>query len=284
MSQQEGNISVYCKVLSVSESGYYRWKQASEKPKREELLLNQIKEILAEHEDNHNYGVERIYLALQQKGYTKGKQSVYRLMKKYGLLKKRKRHPNGITKEDREAQKSENLIKRDFSATRPNEKWLTDISEVSCRDGKLYVAPVFDCYNGEIVGLAMANHMRKELCIEAFENACRVQRAYGMILHSDRGSQYTSAAFRACLARYGAVQSMSGTGKCYDNARMESFFATLKKEKLYQMKTENLSISQVKTIIFRYIMVYYNRIRIYTSNPGGLPPAIHRLASQLGAA
>ena len=120
--------------------------------------------------------------------------------------------------------------------------------------------------------------MRKEICIEAFENACRRTGARGMILHSDRGSQYTSRAFRDSLAKHGAIQSMSGTGRCYDNARMESFFATLKKEKLYRIHTERLSKAEVKTIIFRYIMIYYNRQRIYTSNPGGMPPSVYRTA------
>ena len=105
-----------------------------------------------------------------------------------------------------------------------------------------------------------------------------------MLLHSDRGSQFTSAAFRACLAKYGAVQSMSGTGRCYDNARMESFFATLKKEKLYRINTRILPMEQVKSIIFRDIIVYYNSQRIYTANPGGWPPVTFRkMALQLVA-
>jgi len=197
-------------------------------------------------------------------------------MKKHGLLKKAKRHPNGLTREDAAAQKSENLIQRDFTASAPNQKWLSDITEVPCSDGKLYVSAVLDCFNGEILGLAMGDNMRKELCIQAFENACKARNARGMIFHSDRGSQFTSQAFRESLAKRNAIQSMSGTGRCYDNARMESFFATLKKEKLYKIKTERYPMAYVKSVIFRYIMVYYNRQRIYTSNPGGWPPAIYR--------
>ncbi|WP_110945321.1 DDE-type integrase/transposase/recombinase [Paenibacillus phocaensis] len=122
----------------------------------------------------------------------------------------------------------------------------------------------------------MDDNMRKELCIQAFENACKARNARGMIYHSDRGSQFTSQAFRACLAKRDVVQSMSGTGRCYDNARMESFFATLKKEKLYKIKTEQYPMAYIKSVIFRYIMVYYNRQRVYTSNPGGWPPTIYR--------
>jgi putative transposase len=226
--------------------------------------------------DNDNYGTRRVHLALIQESEKVSYSTVYRTMKRNGLLKKQKHHPNGITREDAEAQKSENLINRDFTAKTANEKWLSDITEVPCRDGKLYVAAVMDCCGGEIVGLAMDDNMRKELCIQAFEGACKSRGAYGMMFHSDRGSQFTSYAFRESLAKYGAVQSMSGTGRCYDNARMESFFATLKKEKLYRLKTERYPMAYVKAIIFRYVMVYYNRQRIYTSNPGGWPPTVYR--------
>lgn len=265
-----------CNVLAVSESGYYRSLKPSPKKERQQLLLVKIKEIIGEHEDNRNYGVQRILLALSQAEITSSYSTVYRLMKKHGLLKKTKRRPNGITREDAAAQKSENLIRRDFKASAPNEKWLSDITEIPCSDGKLYLSAVLDCFNGEIVGLAMDDHMRKELCIQAFENACRAKNARGMIFHSDRGSQFTSHAFRERLAKRNAIQSMSGTGRCYDNARMESFFATLKKEKLYKINTERYPMAVMKSVIFRYIMVYYNRQRVYTSNPGGWPPAIYR--------
>jgi len=265
-----------CKALAVSESGFYRSLKPSSKKQSQQSLLVAIQDVLNEHEDNQNYGVMRVLLALEQKGIKASYSKVYRVMKKHGLLKKAKRHPNGITREDALAQKSENLLQGDFIASAPNQKWLSDITEIPCSDGKLYLCAVLDCFNGEIVGLAMDDNMRKELCIQAFENACRARNARGMIFHSDRGSQYTSQAFRECLARRGAIQSMSGTGRCYDNARMESFFATLKKEKLYKIKTERYPMAYVKTVIFRYIMVYYNRQRIYTSNPGGWPPAIYR--------
>jgi len=99
-------------------------------------------------------------------------------------------------------------------------------------DGKLYTAAILDCFNGEAVGLAMDDNMKKELCIRAFENACRIQGARNMIFHSDRGNQYTSTAYRACLAKYGASQSMSSTGRCYDYVRMESFWALESKGEL----------------------------------------------------
>lgn len=265
-----------CRVLGISESGYYRSLRTPDKPKRRKILLVEINKIIGEHEDNDNYGARRVLLELLQMGEKVSYSTVYRIMKQNHLLKKPKRHPNGITREDAAAQKSENLIMRDFTAEAPNQKWLSDITEIPCSDGKLYVSAVLDCFNGEIVGLAMDDNMRKELCIQSFENACKAQNASGMTFHSDRGSQFTSGSFRESLRRHGATQSMSGTGRCYDNARMESFFATLKKEKLYRIRTERYSMAYIKTVVFRFIMIYYNRRRIYTSNPGGWPPVVYR--------
>ncbi|AHC16661.1 Mobile element protein [Salinispira pacifica] len=125
--------------------------------------------------------------------------------------------------------------------------------------------------------MAMDEHMKKELCIQAIADAYQSRTpGSGVLVHSDAGSQYTSDQFKELLGSYRAIQSMSDVGKCYDNARMESFFATLKKEKLYKMNTRKMSREQVKTVIWRYVMVYYNRKRISTVNEGGLPPAIYR--------
>jgi transposase InsO family protein len=234
-SKKRWEVQELCRVLRVSEPGYYRSLKASDKRRRHEHLLVRIKEIIGQYPDNDNYGARRVHLALLQEGETISYSTVYRVMKENNLLMKAKRYPNGITREDAAAQKSENLIGRDFTADAPNRKWLSDITEVSCRNGKLYVAAVMDCCGGEIVGLTMDDNMRKELCIQAFENACQSRHARGMIFHSDRGSQFTSYAFRESLTNHGAIQSMSGTGRCYDNARMESFFATLKKENLYRL-------------------------------------------------
>lgn len=265
-----------CAVLGVNESGYYRWLKSLEMPKRDELLPVKMKNILDEYEDNDNYGAERMQLALKQNGIKAGIRKIKRIMRENGWLHEKKRRPNGITKADIEAQKTENLIQRDFSAERPYEKLLTDITEVQCADGKLYVSPIMDCFSGEIIALSMDDNMRKELVVSTINSASRGRNLHGAILHSDRGSQYTSSAFRDRLKELGIKQSMSGTGKCYDNARMESFFATLKKEKLYRIPTHRLPMERVKSIIFKYIMVYYNRMRVYTRNPKGLPPAVYR--------
>lgn len=265
-----------CQVLKVSESGYYRWLKNHSKPTKRRLLSVKMKEILNEHPDNDNYGVERMQIALRQRGMEVSRRTVYRAMKESGLLHKR-RTPHGITKATTEVQEKENLIKRNFRANAPLRKFLTDISEFPCADGKLYISPIMDCFSGEIVALEMQNNMKKELCIATVEQLHKsFPRLNGAILHSDRGSQYTSESFRDTLNGYGIQQSLSGTGHCFDNARMESFFATLKKEKLYKEGAYKLTREEVKTMIFRYVFVYYNRIRIYTANPFGLPPVKYR--------
>lgn len=266
-----------CKTLEVSETGYYKWRRTRDKPRAWQLLLVKIHEILDEDPDNKNYGINRVHIALQQKGTTVSRSTVIRAMRKGNLLHKSRRSPNGLTKKDKKAQRPENVLKRNFTATQPNEKWLTDITEVPCSDGKLYVAPVLDCFGGEVVSLAMEDHMKKELCIQAIDDAYEHRDpGSGVLIHSDAGSQYTSDLFMKKLGNYRAIQSMSDVGKCYDNARMESFFATLKKEKLYKINTRKMTREEVKTVIWRYVMVYYNRKRISTVNEGGWPPAIYR--------
>lgn len=154
-----------CKVLKVSESGYYRWLKKGSKPRSWQLLLVEINKIFAEHPDNDNYGVERVKTALGLRGIKASKSKIYRAMKAGGLIH-RCRKSHGITKADTETQDRENLIKRDFSADKPLSKLLTDITEVTCSDGKLYVSAILDCFNGEILALEMRDNMKKELCIE----------------------------------------------------------------------------------------------------------------------
>lgn len=259
-----------CKILEVSRQGYNKWLKSKDKPYKHKALLAEIYKALDEDEENNdNYGVYRIFLYLRNNKEYKGSYpTICRVCRVNGLTIKKKRKPNGITEEDRKAEKSENIINQDFTAEKPGEKLLSDISEVQCSDGKLYVAPVLDCFDGAIIGLAMDDNMRADLCINSLENAGSRYKIKDFIFHSDRGSQFTSVKFRATLNKYGATQSMSNVGRCYDNARMESFFATLKKEKLYRIKTENLTMETVKTIIWRFIFSYYNRRRIYTTNDG----------------
>ncbi len=225
---------------------------------------------------NDNYGIDRIQLALNQQGIKAGKRKIRRIMYEKGWLHTRRR-AKSLTKSDPEAMFNENLLHQDFSAEKPFTKVLTDITQIQCSDGKLYISPLFDCFNGEILALSMDNNMKKELVIDTVNSALiRYPQLRGAVIHSDRGSQYTSEAFRDTLASNGMIQSLSGVDHCYDNARMESFFATLKKELLYRTPTYRMRIEQVKSLVFRYVFIYYNNIRVYTSNPEGWPPVVYR--------
>ncbi len=267
-----------CRILEVSESGYYRYLKNLGKPDKDAILSAAVQKIIDESEFNDNYGVPRMQMALALNNHKVGIRRLRRIMLEMGLIHERKRRPKGLTKATTEIQEKENLIKQDFSADKPYTKLLTDISQIQCIDGKLYISPILDCCNGEVLSLIMRDNMKKELCMDTLKAAGMRYPIKGAILHSDRGSQYTSSEFRSLLASNNIQQSLSGVDHCYDNARMESFFATLKKELLYRLPTYRMRMSEVKSWIFRYVFCYYNTVRIYTSNPNGLPPAAYRRA------
>ena len=240
-------------------------------------MLAEIHKILAEHPDNDNYGVERMMIALAQRGITRSYSTVKRAMKYGNLLHESRRSPDGLTKSDKNADRPDNVIEQDFSASKPNEKWLTDITQVQCSDGILYISPVLDCFRGEIVSLAMDMNMKKELCIKAIRDAHELRNpGDGVIIHSDAGSQYTSRKYKETLGEFHAIQSMSDVAKCYDNARMESWFATLKKEKIYKLDTAQMTAEEVKTEVWRYTFAYYNTVRVTTVTEGGYPPSVYK--------
>lgn len=235
-----------------------------------------MRSILEENIFNDNYGAPRMQIALRMHGIKAGIRRITRIMRANGWLHKPHRRPKGLTHATTEIQEKENLLKQNFTAEKPFTKLLTDISQIQCFDGKLYISPIMDCYNGEILSLCLRDNMKKELCIDTVNAAIRRYGIKGAILHSDRGSQYTSEAFKNTLKSNGITQSLSGVDHCYDNCRMESFFATLKKELLYRIPAYKMKREEVKLLIFTYIFTYYNQQRIYTSNPEGLPPAAFR--------
>ena len=265
-----------CHVLEVSESGYYRYLKNLGKPSKDAILSAAISDILNESEFNDNYGVPRMQMALALRGHKVGMTRLKRIMREMNLIHERKRRPKSLTKATTEIQEKENLIKQDFKADKPYTKLLTDISQIPCYDGTLYISPILDCFNGEVLSLLMRDNMKKELCMDTLKAARMRHPINGATLHSDRGSQYTSDEFKSLLIKNNIQQSLSGVDCCYDNARMESFFATLKKELLYRIPTHRMMMREVKAWIFRYVFTYYNTVRVYTSNPGGLPPAAYK--------
>lgn len=192
------------RLFSVTPQGYRKWRKNQDKPYKHARLLANIQKILTEDEENENYGTHRMFEALKFKfDYTNSESTVARVMRENGLIHKVKHNPNGLTKADKEAQKSDNLLNRDFTADAPNQKWVTDITQLPTLDGNLYISGIFDCFDNHIVGLTMDDNMRKKLVIDTIKQAMERFGEKGVILHSDRGSQYTSVDFRTCLKNYG---------------------------------------------------------------------------------
>ena len=280
--EEKGDISFDCRVLHVSRQGFYQYLANKERPWKYQSLADAMLEILSEDECNDTYGRIRMYQALNLKQPENVKipseRTVYRIMEEIGICHQPGRKPNGITKADREARKSEDLLKRDFHAKEPLKKCVTDITEIKASDGKLYVSAVFDCFDSSVLGLAMDTTMKATLCVQTLENTAKAYPGIcGAIIHSDRGSQYTSQLYRDVIRRYGIRQSMnSGSGRCHDNARCESMWARMKTELLYERyDTEKMTIDELKTIIWRYFISYWNNRRICSAN-GGLPPMLKR--------
>lgn len=278
----KGKISFYCRALNVSRQAFYDYLDNRNKPWKHEHLAEQIIDIINEDECNDTYGRIRMHEALLIKYPDENipsERTVYYVMERLGVSHTPRRKPNGITKADREARKSDDLLKRDFSAEKPCEKCVTDITEIPAKDGKLYVSAMFDCFDVSVLRISMDDNMRAELCVRTLEDACRgYPEMRSAIIHSDRGSQYTSEKYRAAIAKFGIRQSMnSDGGRCHDNARCESMWARMKNELFYLRgrKSENYTIEELKTLVWRYFMSYWNNQRI-CSAIGGMPPAEKR--------
>lgn len=261
----------------MSTHGYCKWVKNRNKPYKYADLLAQTRQILNQDSENKNYGIVRMTEALRyQFDYAGSQSTVARVMRENGLIHAKKRKPNGLTKADKEAQKADNLINRDFNATAPNEKWVTDITELPTIEGKLYISGIFDCYDNAVVGLTMDGNMRKELVMQTVRQAVLKYKPDRVILHSDRGSQYTSEDFKDALRESHILQSMnSAGGRCHDNAKCESMWGRAKEECFYKYNTARMRMSEVKSLVFRYFMSYWNNRRICSAN-GGIPPSVKR--------
>ena len=272
-------VARYCRWLGVSRQGFYKFMAPAKKPWKHAVIAQEIREIIAEDDWNDSYGKKRIWEALLLKHPNDDLPSmttIYRIMTKMGLTHKIRRKPNGITKADKNARKSDDLLKRDFLADTPYTKCITDMTEIPIKGGKLYVSAIFDCYHLEVLGLAMDTNMRAELCIKTLSDAHNKHpELSGAIIHSDRGSQYTSNDYRAAMKRHGFIQSMnSDGGRCHDNARCESMWGRMKEELLYgRYDTTRMTVAEVKSLIWRYYESYWNNRRI-CSAIGGMPPRI----------
>jgi putative transposase len=258
-------VQIICRVLKVSRSGFYRWRRRkpSARQVRQEQLLEKIR--VAHRENQELYGSPRIHRGLLIEGEMVSRNTVAKLMRQAKIRAKTRRKFVPRTTDSRHRQPvANNLLQRDFEAKAPDRKWVADITYVPTDEGWLYLAAVLDCFSRKIVGWAMNDAMPADLVVDALKMALH-QRQPGedLIHHSDRGVQYASEDYQQLLARHGITVSMSGRGNCYDNAMMESFWATLKTELIYQKEYANHE--QARQSIFEYIEVFYNRKRLHSS-------------------
>jgi len=262
--EHEFNIERMAQVFNVSRSGYYQFIHAepSARRKENERLLGKIKNA---HKDSRaTYGSPRIHAELQAQGETCSRKRIARLMVKAGIKAKMKKSFKVTTKANPKATAAPNLLKQDFTAGAPNQRWVADLTYIATGEGWLYVAIVLDLFSRKIVGLAMDERMTADLVLKALEQAILHRKPQaGLIHHSDKGSQYTSHDFQSLLVLYGLIASMSGVGNCFDNAAAESFFHTLKTEHVYFEYYETRE--KARTSIFEYTWVFYNKKRRHST-------------------
>jgi len=257
-------VTKMCQLLEVSRSAYYAHRRGPESvtQQRNRKLLEQIKE--AWEGSRRLYGSPRITAQLYDQGICCGHNRVARLMRHNGIRAKTKRRFKVTTRSDHKLPVAPNILQRCFYSERPNQVWLSDITYVHTRQGWLYLAAILDVCSRQIVGWSMDASLGEHLVLNALRQALgRRGSTSGLLFHSDRGSQYASKSVRDILKEQRFVQSMCGKGNCYDNAMIESFFATLKTE-LVQFETYQTR-AEAKQSIFEYIEVYYNRIRTHSS-------------------
>jgi transposase InsO family protein len=262
---QDMPAEVACDVLEVSRSGYYAWldrPQSGQGRRRRELAAK----IQAVHADNRGvYGSPRVHKALKASGQSVSENTVAKVMRLQGLRAKAKRKFVPRTTDSAHGRPvAPNVLDRQFTAAEPNRKWAGDITYIPTDEGWLYLAGVIDLHSRRIVGWSMGDHMQTDLVADALSMAlARRQPGAGLLHHSDRGVQYASDAYQSMLLDHGIQGSMSGKGDCWDNAVMESFWATLKTELVHQ--EHYATREQARQSIFEYIEVFYNRKRLHSS-------------------
>jgi putative transposase len=269
-------IRLLCETLGVSFQGFYAWRsrpRSAQQQRRDQLLV----EIRAVHgEFKQRYGSPRIHAELRARGLACSENTVASLMRDNVIRAKTARKFRNTTDSNHPLPVADNLLDRQFAAQQPNQRWLGDITYIPTREGWLYLAAVEDLYSRMVVGWSMAENMESRLVVDALQMAVarRLPRA-GLLAHSDRGSQYASEHYQFLLGKHGIECSMSGVGQCWDNAPMESFFATLKKELVHHEDYQTRADARLS--IFEYIEAFYNPKRRHSSL-GYLSPAEYEQA------
>lgn len=254
-----------CKVLEVSPSGYFKWR--NHEPSQQELRRDRIKDriVFHYHDSDKRYGSPKITRLLQKEGYTINERTVSKYMQELGLRScVSKIFKVTTTNSNHDYPIAPNKLNQNFTAPAPNKVWVADITYIPCREGRLYLASILDLFTREIVGWRLYGHMETQLVLDALKDAYESKKPdEGLLHHSDRGTQYASKDYRDQLQEYRMEASMSRTGNCYDNACAEAFFSLLKKELIQGRRFQTKA--QAYTEIYRYIEFFYNRKRIHGS-------------------
>jgi len=258
-------VSTLCRRLGVSRGGYYAWlkRGASARTRRDAELGEVIESVFVE--SRRTYGRPRIAAELRARGVKTSEKRIARLMRQRGLVARpRRRFRPKTTDSSHGKGASPNLLEQRFNASAPNEIWCSDITYLRTESGFVYLCVVLDLFTRAVVGWSVARHMRAELVLRALEMAeGRAAPQRGLVVHSDRGSQYASDDVRRWLKARGFVQSMSRKGNCYDNAPAESFFSTLEFELV--MHTRWTGLAESARELFDYIEIFYNRRRLHSA-------------------
>jgi putative transposase len=255
-------VRVMCAVLDVSASGYYRWRQRPESVRQRDdrRLRTEIRAIFRA--SRQTYGRPRVHEALRALGIPCGPMRVRRLMRQEGLRAKKGRRFRQTTQAAASRPTAPNVLNREFNVAAPNTAWVGDITYLWTEEGWLYLAVILDLYSRRVIGWATGERLTEGLAHAALQRALS-ERSIGknVIHHTDRGSQYTSAGYRRLLQAHGLIVSMSRKGNCWDNAVVESFFATLKVELGDRFPSRALA----HDALFEYIEIFYNRTRMHAS-------------------
>lgn len=257
-------VGVMCEVLGVSQSGLKAWRSGGKRWQRlaDAQLLVLIRAIHAQFKGA--YGSPRMHEELRSRGHRVGKARVERLMRSHGIRARHKRRWKATTDSQHTLPVAQNLVARDFCPREPNRSWGADITYIATDEGWLYLAVVMDFFNREIVGWSLKERLAADLVSDALTMGWfRRRPAPGLIHHSDRGVQYASQAFQAKLAEYGMRCSMSRKGNCWDNAPTESFFNSLKNERV--LGSRYRTRADAKADLFQYIEIFYNRVRRHST-------------------
>ncbi|MGB5606022.1 MAG: IS3 family transposase [Gammaproteobacteria bacterium] len=263
------SVRMMCRAMEVSRSGYYEWvsRPESARAQHHRALTEKIRSFHQASRDT--YGAPRIREDLLESGERVGENTVALLMQRAGIVPKTVRKFR-VTTDSRKTVPAPNLLEQQFTVAQPNERWVSDITFIPTREGWLYLAVIIDLYSRAVIGWAMHKRMKTELVTDALKMALMRRKVRTpLLLHSDQGSQYAAADYRAMLARHGIECSMSRKGNCWDNAVAESFFHTLKTELVHH--EDYLSRTEAKASIFEYIEVFYNRQRRH-SHLGQMAP------------